>query len=95
MSGRVIPGSKDQKPVWKYEPVGKGFHITEGNRHFITTSEDDAQWLVNMLGSDGFVKIYCKTEGCKGYGQYLVRTIEDLKKNIYTCESGCRQRMSK
>lgn len=95
MAGRPVPKRGDQKAVWKYEAHGNGFHITDGERHFASTNEEDAQWLVNMLGADGFVKIYCKTEGCKGYGQFLVRTVEDLKKNIYTCESGCKQRMSK
>lgn len=38
------------------------------------------------------VTITCKTPGCPALGSWIRRTSDDLKKNIYTCES-CKKPM--
>lgn len=94
---RNIPPPTDQLRVWKYEPHGKGFHITNGDKSFVTLLESDAQWLVNQLGSDGFVRLFCRTPGCKGFGQWITRSVKDVEnaRTPYTCESGCNKMLTK
>jgi hypothetical protein len=64
-------------------------------REFFTFDKNDAEWLQNYLGADGFVKLFCRTEGCPGKGGWIRRSIEDMKKNRYTCEAGCGEEMKR
>lgn len=89
--------------VWHLEEVFRGeasaFLVTDREdpkaREFFTFDRGDAEWLQNYLGADGFVKLYCRTEGCAGKGQWIRRPLEDITKNRYTCESGCNQEMKR
>lgn len=85
--------------AWGYELVDGQYLLviidpTNGAR---TPTKEEAETAINLLNeSNGstVLTLYCRNEKCADKGGWITRTAEDIKKNIYACDS-CKKPMVK
>ena len=65
-----------------------GFEVSDGEKKFGASSEEEAKWLADALDevTNTVVKLYCTNKQCKGVGGYITRTASDAKKSMYACD---------
>lgn len=73
--------------MWKTEPDQGMFAVT-GDKNFWAATQEDADWLVEVLDSatNTVYKLFCQNPACNGFNGFITRAAEDAKKTVYPCD---------